>query len=233
MSALDGALTQFFAHVDALNVPYMVVLTADHGAIDAPERLGPPAQRIDVAALFTRLNTDLRHAYHLRDDPIIAADAHQLIINPTIADAAVRKALGQSAVRWLRAQPGIANAFGAAEVAKSTPPRGKSPTDLILVERLNRSFDAQRSGDILVTYAEGATLGVPNAPGSTVAGHGSPWDYDRRVPILFWWSGIEAKTMTKPIETVDIAPTLAAVMGLKAPRVDGHCVEIGQHCPKR
>ena len=25
--------------------------------------------------------------------------------------------------------------------------------------------------------------------GDSVAGHGSPWDYDRQVPILFWWQG--------------------------------------------
>ena len=34
----------------------------------------------------------------------------------------------------------------------------------------------------------------------------------------------------QPIETVDIAPTLAPLMGVPTPEVDGRCVDIGQGC---
>ncbi len=43
LAALDAALGRFFDRLDRLGAPYVAVLTADHGAIDAPERLGPPA----------------------------------------------------------------------------------------------------------------------------------------------------------------------------------------------
>ena len=50
---------------------------------------------------------------------------------------------------------------------------------------------------------------------SYVATHGSPWDYDRRVPILFWRRGHGAVAIAPtPIETADIMPTLAASIGL-------------------
>ena len=60
-----------------------------------------------------------------------------------------------------------------------------------------------------------------------VATHGSPWDYDRRVPILFWRPGFIGSTIEGPVETVDIMPTLAAMIGLDVPAgsVDGHCLE--------
>ena len=73
---------------------------------------------------------------------------------------------------------------------------------------------------------------MPTGPGATVAGHGSPWDYDRRVPILWWWPGVTPVAEAQPMETVDIAPTLAAILGFKAPPVDGHCVDLGQGCRK-
>jgi predicted AlkP superfamily pyrophosphatase or phosphodiesterase len=61
-----------------------------------------------------------------------------------------------------------------------------------------------------------------------VAGHGSPYDYDRRVPILFYGAGISAQERPLPIEVVDIAPTLAHVLGMTPPvPVDGRCLTIG------
>jgi arylsulfatase A-like enzyme len=61
-----------------------------------------------------------------------------------------------------------------------------------------------------------------------VATHGSPWDYDRRVPILFWRKGMTAFEQPSAVETVDIAPTLAAWVGLKLPSdtFDGRCLDL-------
>ena len=73
-------------------------------------------------------------------------------------------------------------------------------------------------------------MGFPGAgrPGGLLAGHGTPWDYDRKVPIVFWWPGSVRQERTLAIETVDIAPTLARVVGATptAP-LDGRCLELG------
>ena len=107
-------------------------------------------------------------------------------------------------------------------------------TALSLAERFHESYDAERSGDIQVAFREYATLGMPHAAGDYVAGHGSPWDHDRRVPILFWWPGVAAESRNDAIETVDIAPTLAALAGIATPPIDGRCLPqitaaCGQH----
>jgi len=59
-----------------------------------------------------------------------------------------------------------------------------------------------------------------------VATHGSVWDYDRRVPILFWRPGVTGATVEHSAETTDILPTLAAMIGLpvQAGSIDGHCL---------
>jgi predicted AlkP superfamily pyrophosphatase or phosphodiesterase len=53
MAAVDQAIGALLAHLDSLHVPYVVVLTADHGGIDAAERAaehGVDAHRIDPVA---------------------------------------------------------------------------------------------------------------------------------------------------------------------------------------
>src|SRR4029078_8632422 len=77
---------------------------------------------------------------------------------------------------------------------------------------------------------------IGHATGS-VATHGSPWNYDRRVPILFWRPHMPAAAREEAIETADIMPTLAAMIGVPvaAGSVDGHCLEgiAGVACPPR
>ena len=233
VAALDQTLEHLLARLDALNTPYVVVLTADHGAIDAPERKGAPATRVDVLATMSGLTTHLRGRFGLTYDPLVGDDPRQLVLALPPDDEKRRPEIVQSAVTWLRHRPEVAGAYTADEIVAARPPAGKMVTDLTVPERFNESFYAPRNGDILVSYREFATLGVPAGAGATVASHGSPWDYDRRVPILIWWRGVTPTDESAPMETVDIAPTLAPLVAVKTPAVDGRCVEIGQGCVSR
>ena len=49
------------------------------------------------------------------------------------------------------------------------------------------------------------------------AHHGSPWKYDTHVPVIFAGNKLKAKQISRRINTVDIAPTLASFIGTKAP----------------
>jgi len=51
--------------------------------------------------------------------------------------------------------------------------------------------------------------------GVTYATHGSPHDYDARVPVLFWGAGIAPGRRDEPARVVDMAPTLAALLGVR------------------
>jgi predicted AlkP superfamily pyrophosphatase or phosphodiesterase len=232
LHALDRNLGVFLAKIDGLGVPYMVVLTADHGAADAAERLqeqGVAALRIDTVAVAGALNRHLKEALGISSEPIVAEDPQQLYIN-TPGDAAFIARVRDETVRWLKQQPGIAAVLTRDEVAAAVPPRGKSPADLTVAERFNLSYDPERSGDIMVELAKEASLGIPRSAGDSIAGHGSPWDYDRQVPILFWWPGAAPRTSSDPVETIDIAPTLAAATRVQTQPVDGRCLSIVTAC---
>ena len=94
-----------------------------------------------------------------------------------------------------------------------------------MLERARASFDPQRSGDVVVMLNR-AIVPIKDPNGGTT--HGSPWDYDRRVPILFLRKGLTGLEQPAPVETVDIAPTLAALIGLEVPagEFDGRCLDI-------
>lgn len=232
--ALDKSLGAFLERIDRLKVPYLVVLTADHGSVDAPERLqeqGVPALRIDTSKFIGRLNAHLKQALNIAWEPITADDPQQLYIT-SAGDPAFLARLRSEAISWLKQQPGVDSVFTSDEVAAAAPPPRKSVADLTIAERLNESFDRDRSADIFVVFKKFATEGWPRGPSDYVAGHGSPWDYDRQVPILFWWPGAPSLTSPAPAETVDIAPTLAATIGLVPPAIDGHCLgEVGICAP--
>jgi hypothetical protein len=106
--------------------------------------------------------------------------------------------------RYLEAQPSIVQAWTAEELEQS---------DAEIARLYRNSRDPERSGDLLVQL-EPACLISPFDHGTS---HGSPYLYDRAVPILFWGAGIESGRIEGPAATVDIAPTLARHLGLEPP----------------
>ncbi len=51
----------------------------------------------------------------------------------------------------------------------------------------------------------------------TGTSHGSPWWYDRYVPVVFWGQGIKAQHLEQRVRTVDVAPTMAELLQIAAP----------------
>jgi hypothetical protein len=122
------------------------------------------------------------------------------------------------------AQPQVAAAFTRAQIA-AQPFATTPPETWTLLERARASFDPGVSGDLLVLLKPRITTIESPGPGY-VETHGSPWDYDRRVPILFWRKTMPGFEQPLSVETVDIAPTLAATIGLPVKGLDGRCLDL-------
>jgi len=225
MAALDATLGKLFAKLDSLHVPYVVALTADHGAIDAPERIAghSASDRVDPRAFVGALNADLRSRLGLAKDPIVAADGDPQALTIVAADDSQKARISDAALAWLRARPDVVAATPVAAIAAMALPVGH-PDKLTLLQRYRESFDAERGSDIYVEFGEYASRSMPKNATDQVAGHGSPWDHDRQVPMLFWWPGATPQPRKEAVETVDIAPTLSAIAGISAPVVDGACL---------
>ena len=240
---LDQDLGRLFAHLDAKGIDYMVVLTADHGGLDMPERMDreayPGAERGDMALAPDNLSKAVAKATGLKvEGPLVFGDAPMgdLYINRRLAPKDREKAVA-ALLAVLRAHPHVAAAYSAAELAVTPLPTG-NPQDWNLKERARASFHPGRSGDVVLQLDRAITPIPEPYPGAYVATHGSAFDYDRRVPSLFWRRGIRAFEQPQPVDTVDIAPTLAAILGLKVSdgAFDGRCLDLdggaGNTCAK-
>ena len=60
---------------------------------------------------------------------------------------------------------------------------------------------------------------------NAIATHGSPYTYDRHVPLIFMGPGFEPGRLDEVVATVDMAPTLASRLGLTLPAdLDGRAL---------
>jgi predicted AlkP superfamily pyrophosphatase or phosphodiesterase len=232
MAELDRSIGRLLDALDAKGIDYAVVLSADHGGFDLPERLDqqalPAAVRVDPGLTPAKLAEEVTaHTGVTATDGLIHADGANgdYYISHALS-AEDRAKVSAALAEILKAHPQVAAVFTSAELAATPAPIG-APQDLSLLQRARESFDPERSGDLVVLLKR-AVVPIADAGKGYVATHGSPWDYDRRVPMLFWRRGLSGFEQPAPVETVDIAPTLAALVGLKVPAgaFDGRCLDI-------
>jgi predicted AlkP superfamily pyrophosphatase or phosphodiesterase len=237
MLALDRELGDFLAFLDARGIDYSVVLTADHGGLDVPERqrIGahPDAARIDPGLSASKAGAVLVKQLGLTGPGLYGDNFGDMYADRALTPAQ-RKLVLDGAVAAYRAHPQVEAVFTAEQLAATPVPTG-SPAEWSLIQRARASYYAGRSGDFVVLLKRNIT---PIADTSRyVATHGSPWDYDRRVPILFWRRGVTPSAPETVVETTDILPTLAATIGLAIPpaSIDGHCLAAvaGNQCTPR
>ena len=236
MAQLDQTIGAFLAQLDEWGLDYEVMLTADHGAHDMTERQQQRAMPMEEHASASNA-AKLVGAAIGRDlgiaGPVLIGPESDVYIADSVP-AARRKQVLAEAKRRYQAMPQVAAAFTRDEIT-ATPFAKTPPETWTLMERARASYDAERSGDLMVLLKPRVTTIVAPAP-FYVETHGSPWDYDRRVPILFWRKGMIAFEQPLSVETVDIAPTLAATIGLPVSGLDGRCLDLdagaGDTCPK-
>jgi predicted AlkP superfamily pyrophosphatase or phosphodiesterase len=230
MLSLDRELGAFFGRLDASGVDYMVTLTADHGGHDLPERLdenaAPDAQRVDKALYSIALSKAIAAKTGLSGELILS--------DGPFGDMYVRKDLSvrdkarvmKEALGILRTHPQVQTVFTHAELTAAPAPAGP-PESWTLLTMAKAGFDPERSGD-LVVFLKPRVTPIADPDGGYVATHGSPWDYDRRVPIVFWRKGMTPFEQPLGMETVDILPTLAAQIGLSLgeAKIDGRCLDL-------
>jgi len=237
LTSLDRDLGDFLDFLDSTGVDYAVVLTADHGGQDLPERARlkgvKDAQRVDPRLTAVTIGKQIGATLKLAG-PVLFGDVNgDIYADAALSPADRARALSAAAAAY-RAHPQVAAAFTRDELAK-TAIATVSPDTWSLIERARASFDPNRSGDLVVILKQGVTP-IGHATGA-VATHGSPWDYDRRVPILFWRRLTLPQAVERPVETIDIMPTLAALLGvpLTPGQVDGKCLpEVSTvACPTR
>lgn len=229
MMDLDRNIGRILSALDATGVSYVVVLTADHGGHDAPERHAihaiPDAQRVDPELNTRAIGDAVAAQFGLQGRILYGGAFGDIYLSPDVPDALRSRVLDAVKAKYL-SFPQVEAVFTAEELRRAPHPDAPA-TEWSLLDRFKESYDAERSGDLLVALKPDVTP-ISAGGGGTVATHGSPWNYDRRVPIVFYRPGETGFEQPLPVETVDIAPSLAALIGLALGPgdVDGRCLDL-------
>jgi arylsulfatase A-like enzyme len=212
---LDRALQDFWAHLDEKvgRANYVAVLTADHGFMPTPEHamaLGHKAGRQSGSQTLARLNKALA-SKHGQGQWVRFFSARAAVLDrATIAAANADAGKVAEDVRLLLlAEPGIAAAFTRAQLESG------SAAGQPFFDQVRRTWHREISGDVefvlrpywMMTSSSSATT------------HGSPHPYDTHVPVAFYGPAwVKPGRRDERAEVVDIAPTLAAILGVPAPK---------------
>jgi hypothetical protein len=82
------------------------------------------------------------------------------------------------------------------------------------------AFFAQRSADVLATFLPYYLFGKSGTS------HGSPFNYDSHVPLIFYGAGVRPGMYAQQVGISDVAPTLAAILHVETPSGSvGHILE--------
>jgi predicted AlkP superfamily pyrophosphatase or phosphodiesterase len=210
---LDRMLQDFLNDLDVAvgRDNYLAVLTADHGFMPAPEfsrLLGRDAGRINERQMLASLNAGLARKFG-EGQWALAMSAQAVVLNqPLIAQKGVDvPLLSEEARRLLLAERGVAVVYTRAEMDSGS--RAGAP----FFDAMRKSWYSERSGDLQVGLKPYWMYGSGN-----MTTHGSPHPYDTNVPILIYGpSWIVPGRVDQRVEVVDLAPTLARILGIPAP----------------
>ncbi|MGI9532901.1 alkaline phosphatase family protein, partial [Lutimonas sp.] len=209
---LDKTLKSLFEFIDKKvgmdNT--LIVLSADHGMAEMPEYMNEKGMEVgriystDIIDITNRIGADsfgidsiaktfFRPSLYLKKDLIQRAGLDASHVANVIATE-------------LSKVTGIAVALSKDQI--------QSPSKDPIHIKIKNNFNEQRSGDIYVAQApywflfEKGPIGVM---------HGSPWEYDTHVPIIFSGPDIDHKSINQLVHPADLAPTLSAYLGIPAP----------------
>jgi predicted AlkP superfamily pyrophosphatase or phosphodiesterase len=213
----------------------VVALSADHGVMPLPEyeRLqGRDAHREDagdvacIQGVFGRLGGELGgSAGSTGWGPWLAYPGY---LNPEAIAASghAREDVERRAREILEACPTVERVWTRSELEGPLPERDDLPAGSMAALYRN-AFHPERSPDLLI-QRKPYRLDDP-VPGTT---HLSPYPFDTHVPMIVRVPGLEPARVDRPVATVDLAPTVAALVGIPVPEdLDGEDLLGGRPVP--
>ena len=209
---LDHELADFFNflghQVGLANV--WIALSADHGVStlpDAVKKLHIPAANLGAAKIEEQINNALTAKFSPgRPAAYIKLDYPDAWLDQSaFAAAHVRESDAENAVGEAMKQAGLRDYFTKSQLAA-----GEAPNTPLGRKYLN-SYSPEGSWYVLGLpdiYTVGSLKGTD---------HASPYNYDTHVPLAFYGLPFRAGTYRTQVEPVDLAATLASLLGINAP----------------
>ncbi len=221
---LDWFLEQVFKRVGRDNV--VIVLTADHGVTSYPEhsrlRGHPEATRVSLDTIVRAANSALGGRTGGTSGDWLLFDTGMLFIRNRgrlVAAHVNTDSVLADFVQRAKVVPGVGRVDRTADLASADTVADPA------ARRWLHQVGGVQDVALVVTLQPWSVWG-----GSVIAMHGQPSDDDAHVPLIFWGKGFKRGAYVARAAAVDIAPTLAQLLGLSAlsivdGRVLSECLE--------
>ncbi len=188
---------------------YVVVFTSDHGVAPKPEELTKraiPAGRFARAEVYQAIEGALTEKYGPGKWIVGSAELAPYLNHDLLQ--AKHAALGEAqeiAADAVRKLPYIFRVYTGAQLAHES--LAGDPIGILM----ERGYYRGRAADLFIVQKP---YWLASKEGTS---HGTPFSYDTHVPVIFLGRGIRAGRYDENVRTADIAPTLAALLGLNTP----------------
>jgi hypothetical protein len=214
---LDRSLAEFFTflghQIGMANI--WMALSADHGVAPLPDvakTLRLPAANLDTKALREQINSLLSKKYRQSGDYVIDLDYPLAWLNEDAFGGVLtghspeqKESEAEADVGEAMKQVGLTGYFTKSQLA-----RGETP-DTELGRRYAHSYSPDGGWYVMglpAPFQVGITKGTD---------HATPFSYDTHVPLAFYGLAFQPGTYRTHAEPVDLAATLASLLGINAP----------------
>lgn len=183
---------------------YVLAFTSDHGTATLPERLvaeGKDAGRVSTTEIRTAVNAAVGKLLGATGTVtyVVTVYEQQVVLTAGTMDKlrAIPGALDavKNAIKTAR---GIATAYSVDEIV------GNSPSTDPFMRPWRLSLVRDRAGDFM--YVPKPMWIVRGSTGTT---HGTPYEYDQRVPLILYGARVKPGRYTSVSSPADVAPTFA------------------------
>jgi len=187
---------------------YTLFLTSDHGAVEVPSFLTDvhiPSGYVPENS-FASLYMSLKKKYGV-SDLIMKISNNQVFLNHQRITAlkVSLEDVQKFVVNEIISYPHIKKAYTATTMQTHYFKEG-------VEKMLQNGYHQKLSGDVLFTLEPGV---ISYGPKGTT--HGSGYNYDTHVPLLFYGNRIQPGKTYERTSVTDIAPTISALLGIALP----------------
>jgi hypothetical protein len=206
---LDRQLADFFGflghQVGMANV--WMALSADHGVAPQPgfaKTLRLPAANLDAKALREQINSLLSKKYAKKADYLLDLD-YPLAWLSEDAFAGKKESDAEADAGEAMKQAGLAGYFTKSQLARGETPATEAG------RRYAHSYSPE-GGWYVIGVPSPFHVGITKG-----TDHATPFSYDTHVPLAFYGLAFQPGTYRMHAEPVDLAVTLASLLGINAP----------------
>jgi predicted AlkP superfamily pyrophosphatase or phosphodiesterase len=219
---LDKDLGELLKHLDDKvgRGKYVVALSADHGVAPIPvdmEKTGVEAEILSLPEVKEKIEKALE-GFNYPKPAVARIAGNDIYFAPVVAEKLRQDSAATRAVMdAVLAMPGVAAFYSVEDVSKGNLSLQESR------KAFSYGYFPGRSGDFFVLQRP-YWLTDSSAEGSkrySGTGHGTPYYYDQRVPVLLMGYGIRSGEYFERVTPADIAPTLGALCGVTLATRDG------------